>query len=96
MIIVGWTLVRPCRLFWRRRAKAHTTVAPEFGEGLQTPPKRSTEGLPVKWRPSVGSVSRSETGHIKGHELRVLWCGRPGCLCRRDARTRSLPAAARI
>jgi len=34
-----------------------------FGEGLLTPPKRLTEGLPGEGRPTVGRVARSETGH---------------------------------
>jgi len=40
-------------------------VEPKLGAGLPTPPKRRTEGLPERRRPSVGPVARSETGHNK-------------------------------
>ena len=35
----------------------------KLGAGLPTPSKPPTAGLPWFWRPAVGSVARSETGH---------------------------------
>jgi hypothetical protein len=43
-----------------RRSNATQTRA---RRGSPTPPKPPTEGLPRYWRPSVGQVARSETGH---------------------------------
>jgi hypothetical protein len=40
--------------------------------GSPTPPKPLTKGLPRDWRPSVGRVARSETGHSNRTRLEDL------------------------